>query len=274
MSMKKKKIEDALNGLFSSAHKTTRMETSLSVPDEQAATDEVSVESQLPEPPQETIVEAAISPEITAEAISAPLPASESLIPEVVPEQVMGGSAGSAQKTEIQPPAEASTIEPASPPQEPVSMPELVTDEKEKAGGEEFQIVVFMLNGQYYGTNISVVESIIKMQAITEVPHAHYYVQGLTNLRGTVLPVIDLRRRFGLSTVENTKDSRIIVLMLHHDKVGIIVDSVSEVLTISESDVEPPPPMVTSIDSTFLTGIAKTENQLIMLLDLEKVLFG
>jgi len=136
----------------------------------------------------------------------------------------------------------------------------------------EHQLVVFELGKEHYGVDISAVESIIKMQPITVVPHTPSFVEGVTNLRGSVLPVIDLRKRFGLSLDDISKNSRIVVIALGKTKVGMIVDAVSEVLSVAEDAIEPPPPMVTSVDTTFIIGIAKIESKLVILLDLSKVL--
>jgi purine-binding chemotaxis protein CheW len=136
----------------------------------------------------------------------------------------------------------------------------------------EQQLVIFELAKESYGVDIAVVESIIKLQTITKVPHAPSFVEGVTNLRGKILPVIDLRRRFNLPSQEGNKDSRIIVISVNDTGMGMVVDGVSEVLTISDKDIEPTPPMVTTVDSAFITGIAKLEGRLIILLDLGKVL--
>jgi purine-binding chemotaxis protein CheW len=136
----------------------------------------------------------------------------------------------------------------------------------------EQQIVVFELANEHYGVDIASVESIVKLQSITSVPQAPAFVEGVTNLRGTVLPVIDLRKRFGLQNRDASKDNRIVVVSLNKTKVGMIVDSVSEVLRIPEETIEPAPPMVTGINSSFITGIAKVEQKLIILLDLGKIL--
>lgn len=136
----------------------------------------------------------------------------------------------------------------------------------------EHQLVVFELGKEHYAVDISAVESIIKMQAITVVPHTPSFVEGVTNLRGSVLPVIDLRKRFGLAMEDISKKSRIVVIALGKTKVGMIVDAVSEVLRVPDDSIEPPPPMVTSIDTTFITGIAKIDTKLVILLDLSKVL--
>lgn len=136
----------------------------------------------------------------------------------------------------------------------------------------ENQLVIFELAGEQYGVGIETVESIIKLQTITRVPHAPKFVEGVTNLRGVVLPVIDLRKRFGLELEAATKDSRIVVVEVNGIKVGMIVDAVTEVLRIQDEQIEPPSPMIASLDSTFIRGIAKVEKRLVILLDLSKIL--
>ncbi|MBK6791040.1 MAG: chemotaxis protein CheW [Anaerolineales bacterium] len=136
----------------------------------------------------------------------------------------------------------------------------------------EQQLVVFELANEFYGINIALVESIIKVQAITQLPQTPKYVKGVTNLRGSVLPVIDLRTRFALETKEDTRQTRIIIVTMGTVKVGVVVDGVSEVLRISDESIEPLPPLVNSVDSAFLKGIVRLENRLIILLELSKVL--
>ena len=152
----------------------------------------------------------------------------------------------------------------------------------------ENQLVVFNLANEHYGVDIAAVDGIVKMQPITVVPHAPSFVEGITNLRGEVLPVIDLRKRFGLPQTDATKDTRIVNVEMDGTKVGMVVDAVTEVLRVSEEDIEPPSPLVTTVDgdaasltgghNAFITGIAKVEDgpddpgRLIILLDLVKVL--
>lgn len=134
------------------------------------------------------------------------------------------------------------------------------------------QVVVFELGSEEYAVNISSVESIIKMQAITKMPHAPSYIEGVTNLRGKVLPVVDLRRRFGMPPQESTKNNRIIIIAINTIEVGMIVDGVSQVLTIPEQAVEPPPAIAMSVDAAFVTGIAKIDQRLVILLNLDLML--
>ncbi|MBM4423091.1 MAG: chemotaxis protein CheW [Chloroflexi bacterium] len=136
----------------------------------------------------------------------------------------------------------------------------------------EDQLVVFDLANEHYGLDIAAVEGIIKMQAITAVPRAPTFVEGVTNLRGKVLPVIDLRKRFGLPSNETTKDTRIVVVEMGGATVGIVVDGVSEVLRVNRDVIEPPSPIVTTVDSSFIRGIANLTERLVILLDLGKVL--
>jgi purine-binding chemotaxis protein CheW len=132
--------------------------------------------------------------------------------------------------------------------------------------------VVFELANEHYGVDIAAVEGIIKMQAITVVPHAPSFVEGVTNLRGSVLPVIDLRKRFDLPEQEITQNRRIVTAAVNGLKVGMIVDAVSEVLRVPEEAIEPTPPRVTTVDSVFIAGIAKVDDHLVILLDLDRVL--
>jgi len=134
------------------------------------------------------------------------------------------------------------------------------------------QLVVFELGGEFFGVPISTVESIIKMQAITRLPHTPAFVEGLTNLRGKVMPVVDLRKRFGMPPGGNEKERRIVVVSIAGTETGMIVDAVSEVLTVMADSIEATPAIVTCIDTAFITGIAKIDDKLVILLDLEKVL--
>lgn len=136
----------------------------------------------------------------------------------------------------------------------------------------ENQLVVFDVAQEQYGVEIAAVEGIIKMPPITVLPRAPLFVEGVTTLRGKVLPVIDLRRRFGLPSATLTKDARIVVVEMGGVTVGMVVDGVREVLRINDEAVEPPSPLVTTVASAFIKGLAKVEARLIILLDLGKVL--
>ncbi len=136
----------------------------------------------------------------------------------------------------------------------------------------EMQLVVFDLASEFYGVDIGDVREIIRMQTVTRVPGAPPYVEGIINLRGQVIPVVDLRKRLDLVVSEQTNESRIVWVTIHGQDVGVIVDAVTEVLRIPLSSIEPPSSMVSSVDSDYLRGIAKLESRLIILLDMSKVL--
>jgi purine-binding chemotaxis protein CheW len=136
----------------------------------------------------------------------------------------------------------------------------------------EEQLVVFKLAGESYGVEISRVQEIDRMQTITVVPQTTAFVEGVINLRGRITPVVDLRTRFGLPKAEATPLTRIVVVKTGEEWVGLVVDAVSEVLRIQMDAIEPPSPMVTATEATYLRGIAKLSERLIILLDLDRVL--
>jgi purine-binding chemotaxis protein CheW len=136
----------------------------------------------------------------------------------------------------------------------------------------EIQLVVFDLASEHYGVDISDVREIMRMQNITKVPGAVSYVEGVINLRGKVLPVLDLRKRLGLKVAEQTEESRIVVVDIADGEVGVIVDAVTEVLRVPNASIEPPSSMVAQGNSDYLRGIAKLTDRLIILLDLNKLL--
>ncbi len=137
---------------------------------------------------------------------------------------------------------------------------------------KERQLVVFSLAGEFYGVDINLVESIIRMEPVTVVPHAPRFLEGVINMRGEILPVVDLCRHLDLPSAESTKETRIIVVEVNTYRVGMVVDAVTEVLRVSENVIEPPAPLITHIDSTFINGIAKVPDRLVILLDLVKIL--
>jgi purine-binding chemotaxis protein CheW len=138
---------------------------------------------------------------------------------------------------------------------------------------DETQIVVFELGDERYGLDIATVYEIIRHQPITAVPQAPAFVEGVINLRGRIIPVVDLRDRFGMTEGEITKASRIVVCEAAGTRVGLVVDGVSEVLMIAAEAIEPTPDVAAGIDAAYLRGIAKLGERLIILLDLNG-LFG
>ena len=134
------------------------------------------------------------------------------------------------------------------------------------------QVVVFQVADEHYAVDISGVREILRLPDITKVPRSPSFIEGVINPRGTVIPVIDLHKRFDLSERDSTNDTRVMVLNVSDSLVGAIVDSVSEVMTFTEEQVEPVDKLSVTISSQYITGVAKMEDRLVILLDYEKVL--
>ena len=147
------------------------------------------------------------------------------------------------------------------------------TQEK-KQDTELMQLVTFNSDQEEFGVDILKVQEIIRMMEITKVPKSPEFVEGVINLRGKVIPIIDLRKRFGVESRAHDKDTRIIVIDINSMTVGFVVDAVSEVLRISSDTVEPPPPVVANIESDYIKGVGKLQDRLLILLDLDRLLSG
>lgn len=133
------------------------------------------------------------------------------------------------------------------------------------------EFVTFRLNQEYYGLNINNVENIERVLPITRIPYTLNYVKGVINLRGIIVPVVDLRARFGLAPKNASDESRIIIVNLDEMKIGMLVDSSSEVLQISEDDIDAAP-SVKNDNNDFIKSIGKKNGRIIMLIDINKVL--
>lgn len=145
-------------------------------------------------------------------------------------------------------------------------------DTHEHNAGDLIQLVTFRIGEEEFGVDILRVQEIIRMMPITKVPNAPPFVEGVINLRGKVIPVIDMRKRFGMAAAPHDNHTRIKVMDLGDQTVGFVVDAVSEVLRIQESTVEPPPAVVAGVGSEYMRGVGKLENRLLILLDLNKLL--
>lgn len=131
--------------------------------------------------------------------------------------------------------------------------------------------VVFKLEGEEYGIDILRVKEIKEMLRITRVPKSPSFVRGVVNLRGEVIPVIDLRKKFNLQERKDTESTRIIIVTVDEITIGLIIDTSSEVLEIEKELIEEPPMAVSSIDHSYIYGIGKVNDRLIILLDVAKI---
>ncbi|MGW8956154.1 chemotaxis protein CheW [Paenibacillus sp. NPDC055715] len=139
--------------------------------------------------------------------------------------------------------------------------------------GEEIKIIVFKLGAEEYGVEVEKVQSIERMVPITRVPRTYDFVKGVFNMRGVVIPVIDLRGRFGLSEAEYTDQTRIIIVAVGEMQVGFIVDSANDVIDLNTDNIETPPEVVGGVKAKYLRGVAKIgEERLLIMLNLSEVL--
>jgi purine-binding chemotaxis protein CheW len=133
----------------------------------------------------------------------------------------------------------------------------------------EEQLVVFRLQNEEYGLPIHKVKEIIRLVAITKMPNTPEYIEGVINLRGGIIPVIDLKNYFGFFVNEQQAEGRIIIIEIAGKEVGIIVDAVEEVLCISEENIEPPPLQASNM-ADYVRGVGKLQDRLLILLDLDR----
>ncbi|MEW6051588.1 MAG: chemotaxis protein CheW [Candidatus Zixiibacteriota bacterium] len=140
------------------------------------------------------------------------------------------------------------------------------------ANSGELQLVSFNIGSEEFGVDILKVQEINRMVEITRVPQAPEYVEGVINLRGRVIPIIDLRKRFNLQQKEYDKSTRIVVVDINGTIMGMIVDAVSEVLRLPASTIEVPPGIVTGVNADYIKGVAKLDDRLLIFLDLSRVI--
>lgn len=146
------------------------------------------------------------------------------------------------------------------------------TGKPSKVKSDEMQLVSFNIGSEEFGVEILQVKEINRMVEITKVPQAPHYVEGVINLRGKVIPIIDLRKRFKLEVKKYDKSTRIVVVDISGTIMGMIVDAVSEVLRLPSSTIEAPPDIVTGLNAEYIKGVAKLEDRLLIFLDLSKVI--
>lgn len=151
--------------------------------------------------------------------------------------------------------------------------PNMKSQKESKVQAEEYlKLVSFNLGNEEFGLDIKSVQEINRMVDITRVPNSPEFVTGVINLRGKVIPIIDLRKRFGFPPKEHDRNTRIIVVELASMIVGFIVDAVREVIRIPKDIIEPPPSIIAGIGSEYIAAVAKLENRLLIILDLERIL--
>src|SRR5207253_10669066 len=137
---------------------------------------------------------------------------------------------------------------------------------------KELQVVGFRIGDETFGVKIGSVREIVRVPEITSVPNAPDTIEGVINLRGKIIPVMDLRKRFGHSEIQQDKKNRILVVELENKLVGLIVNSASEVLKIPTSEIESPGSVFADSESSYVTGVGKLKGRLIILLDISKLL--
>ena len=137
---------------------------------------------------------------------------------------------------------------------------------------KDLQVVGFRIGNETFGVRIGSVREIVRVPEITAVPSAPETVEGVINLRGKIIPVMDLRKRFGQSEIQPDKKNRILVVELEGKLVGLIVNAASEVLKIAPSDIEAPGNLFSEGESSYVTGVGKLKGRLIILLDIAKLL--
>jgi len=140
------------------------------------------------------------------------------------------------------------------------------------SGTDIVQVVSFSVGEEDYGINIETVKEVIKVKSITQLPKTPSFVRGVINLRGDVIPIIDLREKFGLQQEDYTEMTRVIVVDIDDKSIGMVVDSVSNVINIAQNDIDPPPPLVSGLSEDYLKGVGKVGEELIILLNIDKIL--
>ncbi|MGB0714633.1 MAG: chemotaxis protein CheW [Phycisphaerae bacterium] len=153
-----------------------------------------------------------------------------------------------------------------------IDRPESNRDAAAGTGGDTAQVVSFRLADEEYGLDIMKVQEIILVGEITEIPEVPDYLRGLIDLRGKVIPIVDLRRRFGLEAGTCTEQARIVVVNTGESIFGIVVDAVNEVLRIGSSQIEPPPTGLLGIEQAYIKGLVKMEDKIMILLNIDRVL--
>jgi purine-binding chemotaxis protein CheW len=134
------------------------------------------------------------------------------------------------------------------------------------------QFLTFQLGDELYGVDILRVQEIKGYTTVTKIPNTPPHIKGVLNLRGTIVPIVELRTKFGLPTIEYTLFTVIVVVVIQEKIMGLVVDAVSDVLNIDKKDIQPPPQFGAKVDVSFLNGIGKSNDKLVALLDMDRLL--
>jgi purine-binding chemotaxis protein CheW len=137
---------------------------------------------------------------------------------------------------------------------------------------KDLQLVGFRVGKETFGVPIHLVHEIVRLPEITAVPDAPDYIEGVINLRGKIVSIVDLRKRFGETRIEASRKNRILVAEIENKMVGLIVDAASEVIRVPESEIEAPPEVFQESEVKYVTGVGKLNGRLVILIDLTKIL--
>ncbi len=141
-----------------------------------------------------------------------------------------------------------------------------------EAKSDIVQIVVFSIEDENYGLEILKVQEVLRLPTITHLPKAPSYIKGVINRLGDVIPVIDLREKFGLEPLEYTEVTRVVIVGIKGKKIGMIVDTVNKVLRVKAEEIQPSPPIVSGLASEYTSGVVNYNDQLIVLLQIDRIL--
>ena len=283
MSSRKQKLEASLEGLFSGpkARPASKVEIPISpekpkpLPEEAKPKEKPAPISDAPVPESIIAAPEPVKPATVTRAASKPSKISEKL-PAGAEAPSTIGTTERPMPVVVKPKTVEVPIKPAREVIPASEEPRPITEEPRAvistdAIGEGLQIVTFRLNKNFYGVDIAAVQTIIKPQPVCSVPFTAPYIEGLTNLRGQIVPVIDLRKRLGLPGAETDKDTRIIVVSILNEWAGIRVDEVTGVTSLPSDAIEPASQVVSATEGSLLSGIARREKELILILDIPAV---
>ncbi len=140
--------------------------------------------------------------------------------------------------------------------------------------GDEFEVklAIFLLEKQPYAMDIMKIKQIIRPLKITRLPKAPDFLEGVINLRGVVIPVIDMRKRFGIPLRKEGEETKVIIASVEKKVVGIIVDDVTEVIPMARSEIQPPPRVIRGVEATYLLGVCRYQDDILLILNLDEIL--